>query len=851
MRPSPVSFLRRFAARLRTRINPCCFVAIASLAVSTGTAHGVVVRGTVTDPFGATVPGARVQLIQGRNSNGSLAISGPDGTFEIRSGDAGRFVLLTSATGFALNIGTDFYGGKTDIILQDVVLSLAEIHQDVTVTATGLLTPLPQLTAPVALISRDDLLTRIGVVEDLRQVPGNFVVQTGQTGSVTSLFVRGGNSDANKVLIDGIPAEDVGGSFDFGTVASTGLAAPPRTPSPGSAAELYRGPNSALYGSDALSSVVALSTPRGATTHPVLNYSGDAGNLQTWRDEAIVSGTRKNLDYLAAYSRFDTSNALQLDRYHSSTAAANLGYAITGATLFRLTIRDADSATGLPNAHDFYGLSQDGKQSDQDLYAGATLENTTLGGLHNLVRYGIARKREQAAYFAPAGGYLTLPNPFYPGPDESPTFSGYFGNTVSIRGANGYTATGQAQLYPGANRDQDSNRDELYLQSDFTTAHNLALLFGFRYENERGSFNLPAYSEFEQIGRTNFQFNLQLQGSLLSRLFYSFGGAVEKNHLYGIAGTPRLGLAYDAVRPSASRYFHGTRLRVNAATGVQEPSLATEFSSLYRTLLGLGDTASLAAYHVEPLGPERSRTFDTGIDQNIVGDRLILKAGYFHNQFSHQLEYVDSFDLQQYFGFAPSTAASAYFYGAELNSQAFRAQGLETELQYQPLSRLFVHAGYTYLATLVEQSFASDATAAAGGFPVTNPSLPGIAIGSSSPLVGAHPFRRPPHTAFFGVQYTGQKFTGALKGAVASRSDDSTFLAYGDTAEGNSLLLPNHNLDFAYTKLDLYGTYSATSHILGFSELDNLLNDQHIGPIGYPGLPLTVRAGLKIRIGRE
>lgn len=846
----PQSPARRFAARIFLRVQSPAAIA---LALATVSARAVVVRGIVTDPLGATVPGARVQLLQGRNT-GTLAISGPDGAFEIRSGDSGRFVLLTSAAGFALNIGTDFYGGKTDIISQDVVLSLAEIRQEVTVTATGLLTPLPQLTAPVSLISRDDLLTRIGIVEDLRQAPGNFVVQTGQTGSQTSLFVRGGNSDSNKVLIDGIPAEDVGGLFDWGTISSTGLAASPRTPSPGNAAELYRGPNSALYGTDALASVVSLSTPRGATTHPAFNYSGDAGNLHTWRDEAILSGTHKKLDYLAAYSRFDTSNALPLDRYHSSTSAANIGYAITGDTLFRFTIRNADSATGLPNARDLYGLSQNGKQSDQDLYSGATLENTTLGGWHNLVRYGIARKREQAAYFGSSGTLLTLPNPFFPGPDQSPTFSGYFGNVVTIRGANGYTATGQAQIYGGANRDQDSNRDELYYQSDYTTRYNLAVLFGFRYENERGSFNLPAYSEFEQIQRTNFQFNLQLQGALGSRLFYSFGGGLEKNHLYGLAGTPRLGLAFIPVRPSR-RLFHGTRLRINAATGVQEPNLATEFSSLYRTLLALGDTADIASYHVEPLGPQRSRTFETGIDQNIIGEKLILKAGYFHNQFSHQLEFVGAYDLQQDFGFTPGSAfADAFtnFYGgAELNSEAFRAQGLETELQYQPLSRLFVRAGYTYLASLVEQSFASDATAAAGGFPNTNPNLPGIAIGSSSPLVGARPFRRPPHTAFFAVQYTGQKWTAALKGVAASRSDDSTFLGYADTAEGNSLLLPNHNLDFSYTKLDLYGTYAATGHIVVFTELDNLLNNQHIGPIGYPALPLTVRAGLKIRLSRE
>ncbi len=835
----------RLHAPVSARRHNLTRIALAAGALLPIAAHAVVVRGTVTDTLGAPVAGARVQLIQGK-ATASFAMSGPDGSFEIRSGDSGRFLLLASARTFAPNIGTDFYGGKTDVVLQSVILSPAEIRTEVSVTESGTPTPLAQLTAPVTLLPRDALLTRVGLIDDLRQSPGVTVVQTGQQGGVTSLFVRGGNSDANKVLIDGIPAEDVGGTFDFGTVSSTGLAGPTRQPSPGNAIELYRGPNSALYGSDSLASVVDLSTPRGASLKPVLNYSGDAGNLHTWRNEAILSGTHSRADYLLAYSRFDTSNALPHDRFHSSTAAANLGYNLSGNTALRFTLRNADSAGGLPNAYDFYHLVQDGKQSDQDLYSGLTAENTTLGGWHNLVRYGIARKREQAAYFGNSGNFLTLPNPFSPGK----TYSGYFGNIVTILGANGYTATGQAALYQ-TDRNQASNRDELYYQSDITLPYHVTALFGFRYENERGAFNIPAFFENENIQRTNFQYNLQLGGDLKNRLFYSLGGGLEKNHLYGIAGTPRLGLAWIAVRPDPSRYFHGTRLRANAATGVQEPNLATEFSSLYRELHAAGSTADIASFHITPLGPQRSRTFDVGIDQSLIGDKLILKAGYFHNQFSHGLEYVGSGSLKTYFGFTPSTNPNLFFYGAELNSQAFRAQGLETELQFQPASRLFFRAGYTYLATLVEQSFASDATAALGGFPSTNPNLPGIPIGANSPFVGSPAFRRPPHTAFFSAQYTGQKWSAALKGAVASRSDDSTFLGYSDTAEGNSLLLPNHNLDYGYTKLDAYGTYVATSHVTVFTDLSNLLNNQHIGPIGYPALPLTVRAGLKLRLGGD
>jgi len=92
--------------------------------------------------------------------------------------------------------------------------------------------------------------------------------------------------------------------------------------------------------------------------------------------------------------------------------------------------------------------------------------------------------------------------------------------------------------------------------------------------------------------------------------------------------------------------------------------------------------------------------------------------------------------------------------------RAFRAQGFESELQWQPTAHLFARGGYTYLDAVVEQSFSSSAVAASAGYAPTNPSYPDIPIGSS-PFVGARPFRRPPHTGFFLVQYTRPRFTAA------------------------------------------------------------------------------------------
>lgn len=834
-----VNFGRLAAAFLSRKQRAFAILCLAAGFSCTAAAHAVVVRGTVTDPLGRPVASAHVQLISHGKPVGS-ATADADGVYQIQFTESGRFAVAATADTFYPGVSDNFYAAASDQVSRNVVLQIATLRQQVTVTATGVPTPLEQLSSPVTLIPRADLTTQLGIVDALRLSPGVQVVQTGQAGGQTSLFVRGANSDASKVVIDGIPAEDIGGRFDFGTISSTGLGMPGElTP----ALEFYRGPDSVLYGTDAAAAVVALSTPRGTSSVPILDYSGDAGNFHAYRNEVALSGAHGRLDYYGTFSRFNTSNSIPNDEYHSVTSAANLGYSLGANTRARFTIRNADSATGLPGAYDFFGVAASAKEKDQDLYSGLTVENRTEAGWHNVVRYGIARKREQSATLASAGQFL---NDAYGGD--------YYGNQVTIRGANGYTATGRALLtyacysspcYPQTSY-LASNRNELYYQSDYAFPHRVIGLFGFRYEKERGSFVYPAYSENEPTRRDNFQYTLQFAGDIRSRVFYSIGGAVEKNHLFGIAGTPRIGLAYVPVYPS-SGLLRGTKLRANVATGVQEPSIIDEYTSLYTELLKSGNTSAIKTYDVTPMRALRSRSFDVGVDQNIVGEKLVLKLGYFHNQFSHQVEYVDSGTLKKYFGIA---GPIPNFYGADINSLAFRAQGFESEIQWQPTAHLFARGGYTYLDAVVEQSFSSAAVAASAGYAPVNPNYPGIFIGSS-PFVGARPFRRPPHTGFFVVQYTTQRFTAALQGAMASRSDDSTFLDYADLAGTNSMILPNRNLDFGYAKLDANLSYAVKPRFRVFTQLDNLLDQQHIGPIGFPGLPFTARAGVKVRLGGE
>jgi iron complex outermembrane receptor protein/vitamin B12 transporter len=803
-----------------------------------GTARAVVVRGYLTDAFGKPLAYGQVRLMRS-GSVAALAYVDANGAFELRSSESGRFTLLGQARGYLPGVSRDFYAGAVDVLEQNVVLSTDSVQQEMTVTATGLPTPLPQLTAPVGVIPSDALAIAVGVTDALRQQPGSFVVQSGQMGGVTSLFLRGGNSTANLVTIDGMPAGDVGGTFDFSGVSSTAVGK----------IDVLRGPDSAMYGTDAGAAVVALETPRGFSREPLLMYSGEAGSLYTYRNEVMASGTLERLDYFGAFSRLDSSNDLPHDAYHLGTEALNLGYGFNGNTQLRATLRNADAAVGVPGAWDFQGIADDAKQGDQDLYSTVTVENRYKGDWHNLLRYGLARKREQEHQYGNQGTPIT----FFAGTANA--YTEYFGKLLTIHGANGYTARGQAEVY-GNNLDQDSNRDQVYYQSDYSVSRHLIGLFGFRYDDERGSFNDADFGTAEKTQRNNFEYNLQFQGEFFNRLFYSAGGAIEKNHLYGVAGTPRLGLSYVPVRPSGRGLFHGTRLRANAATGVQEPTLGIEQNSLYRQLLLAGDTADIAKYHIGPQSAERSRTYDLGLDQNVRGDKLLLKFGYFHNVFDRQLEGVSSAALTQYFNLTISPAAGVY--DAYLNSLAYRAQGAEFELLWHLKRNILITGGYTYLDTRVVQSFASDAVAANQGAPTENPNLPGVAIGAEGPLVGARPFRRAPHTGYFDVNYSRRRLVLDIKAAMASRSDDSTFLDGLDTNQAssapnasNTLLLPNRDLDYGYVKLDMGFTYALKHGFTYFGELDNLLNDQHIGPVGYPGLPFVFRTGLKLKLGGD
>ncbi len=517
-------------------------------------ARAASIRGRVTDSSGARVANATVALLQGGKIVANTQ-SGSDGSFTITTGKSGRFFLIVSAKSSRQLETPTFYAGSLDSLERSVVLEPQWVRQSIVVTATGTPTPQPQTSSATSVLGQTEIGQSSDFVSLLRLMPGTASVQVGQRGAQSSFFIRGGDSDNNEVLIDGISAGDLGGRFDFGSLSTTAI----------ERSEIYRGSNSDLYGAGAESGVVSFVTPHGTTSFPSIFLSADVGNFYTSHEEAQLAGAHDKLDYFAAYSWLQTANALPNDEHHLGSAAGNFGYQLNGSTQLRGTVHYNVASTGVPNAWDFYHVTDVATQKDQDLYISATFDNQTTENFHNTVRYGATRKREQYYLWQPSGELIDN----YDGFGDS----AYFGHTVTIKGANGTSATGQAildypEIYPYSEL-LVSNRDQFLYQGDFHFTPHLTGLIGFHYEDERGSEVLPTYSTNQSLAPTNYDYIASIHGDFKNRFFYNLGGSLVHYALFGTYTTPRAGFTLYALKPRHG-IFSGTRILFNYGDGIRE-----------------------------------------------------------------------------------------------------------------------------------------------------------------------------------------------------------------------------------------------------------------------------------------
>ncbi|PIX23965.1 MAG: TonB-dependent receptor, partial [Deltaproteobacteria bacterium CG_4_8_14_3_um_filter_45_9] len=196
------------------------------------------------------------------------------------------FVLLIALSMLLIPFPFSLFAQEKEVTLEKVV-----------VTATRVETPVEEIASSITVISSKEIerKQKTTVLEVLRDIPGLDVVQTGGVGRLTSIFIRGANSEHTLVMIDGVEVNDPispGRSYDFAHLTVDNI----------ERIEVIRGPQSTLYGSEAIGGVVNIITKKGEGK-PKFFLSAEGGSFTTFRESTGVRGGNKWVNYSLGISR--------------------------------------------------------------------------------------------------------------------------------------------------------------------------------------------------------------------------------------------------------------------------------------------------------------------------------------------------------------------------------------------------------------------------------------------------------------------------------------------------------------------------------------------------------------------
>ncbi len=620
------------------------FVLLFLFFVRTVAASAATIQGTVLDPDGADVPGASVRLLGAQSGEIAHTVTGERGQFQFDGVGSGNYTVKVSLAGFGETTATARAGENIHI-----VLPLAPVHERVVVTATRTAAATSQLGASTSVITRKQIVDEdTPLVSDLLQsLPGITVVRNGAPGGVTSVFVRGGDSDYNKVLLDGIPLNLAGGAFDFSTLTTNNL----------DRVEVVRSAESALFGSDAMTSVIQLFTRRGSAENkrPHFSFSGEGGKNSTWNGHGSVTGGDGPFDYTLEGGKFSTDNQEPNDFFHVTTLSANLGLKVGHATTLRAIMMGSFGLAGTPGQTAFGPPITDASYRQRTGYGAFSIHNQTTSSWDQQLTYTFSKSRQVS---------LDL--------GQNPPFTPSF--------------EGRTAAYPyydyATNYLDDEWRDHVSYQSNWEGSPfggkfgQHVDTFAFDWDGEHG-FLVDRFGQdpATRARRNNFGYTFQDQ-TLWGRLSLGNGVRIDDNGSFGTVIVPRSSLAYQ-VR-SGGGVLGATTLKFNFGLGVKEPSFLESYAN--------------SPYFVgnPNLAPERTRTLDYGIEQRFWEGRGRLELDGFDNLFRDQIAF--------------ETTNFQTFSGTYFNIGRASAKGAEVTLEVAPAKGLRAIGSYTYLDSKVIES---------------------------------------------------------------------------------------------------------------------------------------------------
>ena len=238
----------------------------------------------------------------------------------------------------------------------------------VVVTATRVATHSSDVPVAVTVLRGVDLAAKgiSTVYEALREVPGAVVVQTGSFGGQASLFLRGGQSNYAKVLVDGVAQNVPGGFYDFANLTTDNV----------ERIEIVRGPTSVLYGSDAVAGVVQIFTRRGAgPTHASVAASGGTYGSATL-DASLLGGDRPT-SYAISVSR-STSDGIDSinNQFRNEVLSGRMRFRPDERTGGSVSIRYGDALYHFPRDYRGVVVSNNQHQLERGPSVGLDLEHT-------------------------------------------------------------------------------------------------------------------------------------------------------------------------------------------------------------------------------------------------------------------------------------------------------------------------------------------------------------------------------------------------------------------------------------------------------------------------------------------
>ena len=541
----------------------------------------------VISPDGQPVYNARVTVYRSASrSSIATALTNPRGEaeFDLSSGDYEVVILAPSFAERRHKV-------KVPDGEQTVRLQIAGPSETVQVVATG--TPVEAAASGADVTSVDSTILEnqqpVALSDTLRSLPGAVLNASGQRGGLTALFVRGGESRYNKIIVDGVPVNEVGGQYDFGT---TSLVAADRV-------EFMRGAQSTLYGSDAMTSVVQVFSREGTTRVPELRFGADGGTFATARGYGSLAGSINLFDYNLFGEQFNTEGQAANDDYSSSTQGANVGVRLDPKLFLRFRIRHENTRAGVQNEWVFGGVPQ--LPPDLDSFA---RNNNFLSSLdlsfaasahwrHRISGFEYNHKRFNSDQLSDR----TCDSPFFL---DCPFF-----------------------------QNDHQNRAGFAYQSEWSPRSWTRTTFGFDLEDENGHV-VEDFSGFgAQIhgNRVNYGGYVE-QIAVWKRFTATAGIRVLHNGSFGNRAVPRIAGSY--LLAQGGHIFSGTRLRFTYAQGFKEPTFEESF--------GVG------AFGIIPnpgLQPENVHSYETGVEQQFAGGKYSATATYFNNQF-HNLVTLQS-----------------------------------------------------------------------------------------------------------------------------------------------------------------------------------------------------------------